>query len=127
MSHQRFTVQEKHELVLQYLAVPFGQRSAWAQARRLNRRSLARWRQQVMTGLLERDMTVRGGVLVPVEENAEIARLHAVNEQLRQDLEESQQRVKGLEQAVKILGKATEVLQDATAGRPRRRSTPRRR
>lgn len=117
MSKQRLTAEEKRELVLEYLALPYGARERWIEARDLNRRTFHRWRQQMVVGLLERDMTVRGGVLVPVEENKEIARLAAQNEELRAQLEEAATRSDSQEKVIFALGKAIELLQDGTAGR----------
>lgn len=115
MSKPTFTAEEKRELVLEYLALPYGSRGRWIESRALNRRTFHRWRQQMMVGLLERDMTVRGGVLVAVDENKEIARLSAQNQALQAQLEQARQRSDSQEKVIFALGKAIELLQDGTA------------
>lgn len=115
MSRQRFSAEQKRELVLEYLDVPYGQRVSWARARGVSRRSLGRWREQVVTGLLEVDMVVRGGVAVPVEENREIVRLRKLLAQREAELDAVRARDESKDRVIDALGKAIELLRDGPA------------
>lgn len=117
MSRPRLAAEEQRELVLEYLAVPYGQRMRWCAERDVNPRSLHRWRRMMVTGALETGMIPRGGVLVSVDENKELGRLHAENKRLRAELEKERANAQSKDRAIDALGKAIELLQDETAGR----------
>lgn len=71
----------------------------------------------MVTGALETGMIPRGGVLVSVDENKELGRLHAENKRLRAELEKERANAQSKDRAIDALGKAIELLQDETAGR----------
>lgn len=115
MEESDYTAQQRRELVLEYLAVPYGRRQAWLAARGVRTRTVQKWRRQVMAGVVESGRIPRGGVLVSVEENRELARLHAENTRLRAELEAAKKAAESSGRVVDALGKAIELLRDGTA------------
>jgi transposase-like protein len=115
MDYSRFTADQRRDFVLEYLAVPWGQRRQWRVARGMSVDVLYKWRRQVMAGVVESGRIPRGGVLVSVEENRELARLHAENKRLRAELDEARKSAESSARVVDALGKAIELLRDGTA------------
>ena len=117
MSRPKLAPEQQRELVLEYLAVPYGQRTRWLAERDLNRRTFHRWRMKMVTGALETGMIPRGGVLVSADENHELGRLHAENKKLRAQLEKERAGAESKDRVIDALGKAIELLQGGTAGK----------
>ena len=115
MDPDEFTVEQRRDFVLEYLAVPHGQRQAFRRARGVGEATLARWRRQVMAGVVESGRIPRGGVLVSIEENRELARLHAENKRLRAKLDTAHASPQSQARVIDALGKAIELLRDGTA------------
>lgn len=117
MSRPRLAPEQQRELVLEYLAVPYGQRMKWLAERDVNPRTFHRWRTMMVTGALETGMIPRGGVLVSADENRELGRLHAENKRLRAELDKERAGAQSKDRVIDALGKAIELLRDGTAGK----------
>lgn len=115
MGKHFFTAAEKRDLVLEYLASPYGQRQQMLARRGVTPSAFRHLRRRVMAEALEQGLIPRGGVWVSAEENKELARLHKENQQLRAQLKEANQRREAQEKVVEALGKAIGLLQDGTA------------
>lgn len=117
MSRPRLTPEQKRELVLEFMAVPRGERGKWMDKQEFGSRALYLWRQQLLEGALETGMTPRGGVLVTEPECKEIVRLHREIDRLKAKLEKAEGNSESQARAIDVLGKAIECLQDGTASK----------
>ncbi|KGN30084.1 hypothetical protein N802_09985 [Knoellia sinensis KCTC 19936] len=115
MEYSEFTPEQWRDLVLEYLAVPHGQRQAWRKARGVREYTLQTWRRKVLAGVVQSGRIPRGGVLVSMEENQELARLHAENKQLRAELDAAKAAAESSARVVDALGKAIELLRGGAA------------
>jgi hypothetical protein len=143
-----YSVEERRELVYEYVAVPYGAKGRFLAERGLSSWQVRRWRQQVFAGSLEHGLVPRGGAMVSVEEAAALKKLLEENRALKQqlaardaehrdELAAKDDELATQRRAVDALGKAIEILHrsgdgknstssaatDATT-RPARRSQP---
>ncbi|HLO61631.1 MAG TPA: hypothetical protein VK165_01565 [Azonexus sp.] len=128
MSGSMFTVEQKREHVLAYLAAPYGSRGRYLGEHGVSYRQFRVWRAQVFADTLEYGLVPRGGLAVTAEQSAFVARLRAeldaLREQVAQQQAEHEQALaaKAAELAVQVkavdaLGKAIEILHHAGAGK----------
>jgi hypothetical protein len=115
MSRPRLNTEQKRALVMEFLAVPRGERKNWLADQEVPARSVYLWRQQLVEGAMETGMIPRRGVLVSETENKEILRLHREIDRLRTQLEKAEKSAESQSRAIDVLGKAIEFLQDGTA------------
>lgn len=113
------TVDEKRQLVLEYSAVPHGQKLAFLRARGVSASQFRRVRQEVVAGALEHGLIARGGAWVSSEENRELARLHKEIRQLKDQLEAARAESAQHARVADALGKAIELLQAGTFSTPK--------
>lgn len=116
-----FTVEQKHELVHEYLGLRYGAKARFLVERGISHDQMRRWRSQVLADTLELGLVPRGGGMGSVEETAGLKKLldenRAFREQLaandaehRQKLAAKDQALETQRRAVDALGKAIEVL-----------------
>lgn len=125
------TAEQKREFVYEYVARPYGSRTAFLLERGVTKNQIRQWRAQVFAGTLELGLVPRGGTMVNVEESAALARLleekQALQDQLREQQAEHEKVLAGKDaelavqrRAVDALGKAIEILHHADAGKSSR-------
>lgn len=117
MTKSRFTAEERRDLALQYLSLPWGQRGRWLVEQSITESAMRSWRKEVARRVFAEGMIPRGGVMVPAEENREMGRLHQENQRLRAELDSLRRRDEAKDRVIDALGKAIELLQDAPAGK----------
>lgn len=123
-----FTVEQKREHVLAYLAAPYGSRGGYLREHGVSYRQFRLWRAQVFADTLEYGLVPRGGLAVSSDQSAFVARLKneldAVRQQMAQQQAEHEQALAAKAgelaaqvKAVDALGKAIEILHHAGAGK----------
>ena len=121
-----FTADEIREFVLEYQALPQGQKGPWLVERGVRYERLRRWRDAVFEGDLDRALIPREGsrVTIPPSNRTSIARARAA-ERAAHDAEVAKlnARVRELEQTNEALGKAIGLLHQMSEQEPAAPST----
>jgi hypothetical protein len=116
-----FTAEEIREFVLEYQALPQGQKGPWLVERGVRYERLRRWRDAVFEGDLDRALIPREGspMSLPPSNRTSIARARAA-ERAAHDAEVAKlnARVRELEQTNEALGKAIGLLHQMSEQEP---------
>lgn len=112
---RRLSAQEKRQLVLEYFAVPHGQKQAFAASRGISRRSIYRWRDQLCGGSLEAGVTPRQRQALSRLDVMEFKRMDMEYQELLRLREQDQQEIERLRKMVDALGKSIEMLHELHA------------
>lgn len=116
-----FTAEEIREFVLEYQALPQGQKGRWLAGRGVPYERLRRWRAAVFEGDLDRALIPREGspMTVPPSNRTAIARARAA-ERAAHDAEVAKlnARVRELERTNEALGKAIGLLHQMSEQEP---------
>lgn len=106
-----WTTEEVRDAVYEYLTLPYGSRGPWLRERGISKHTMARWRNTVLAGDLDRGFVPRRGLLVSSSEAREIARLVAQVKALQEQLAAKDQELERQVGVSRALGKALGLLQ----------------
>lgn len=109
---RRLSAEEKRQLVLEYFAVPHGQKQVFADTRHVSRRSIYRWRDQFCGGSLEEGVTPRQRHALSRLDVMEFKRMDLEYQELLRLREQDQQEIERLRKMVDASGKSIEMLHE---------------
>jgi hypothetical protein len=108
-----FTAAEIREFVHEYQLLPQGQKGSWLAARGVGRHQLARWRNTIFEGDLDRGLIPRQGspMTIPPGARTALEKQRAAERAVHEaEIERLNARVRELEETNAVLGKAIGLL-----------------
>lgn len=110
--HRVFTPEEKKWLVANYYLQKHGSKGAFLKRHNVSGAAILKWRDQMIAGDIDMDLSPRQTVVMSTSEAKEIKRLLEENARLRKANEALRKRAHANQEAAEALGKAIATLQN---------------